>query len=155
MGDITSWVGLVIAAFSLGVAIIAIYISGRAQKVANSVQLRLLEIEEQREKHRIDVSKQAELRAELRKKGNSGRLYIQNSGAAEARNMRVELDGRPLSEHLVASPQHPIPDLVGPYDEISCFLTMNSHTSKPPFKIRIIWDDESGADRNYRSTLTW
>lgn len=154
MSDITSWVGLVIAAASLVVAIIAIIKSGRAQKEANAVQRRVVEIEEQRERDRQAESTQAQVRAELRKVERSYRLHLVNNGAVEANNIRVEIDDIPLADHSVSVESDPMPDLVGPKSEISCFLGLTM-SCVPPFKIKVTWDDESGTDRTYCSTLTW
>jgi hypothetical protein len=155
MGDIVSWVGVVIAALSLLVAIVAIVKSGRAQHEANAAQRRIVEIEEQREQTRQADLTQAKLRPALRKDGNTDILYVKNIGAAEARNIRVELDGRPLSEHPVKPLLYPMPALAGPDSEISCPLNTNLDTPDPPWEIKITWDDASGKDRTYCSTLTW
>jgi hypothetical protein len=155
MGDTVSWIGVVISALSLLVAIVAIVKSGRAQGEANAAQRRIVEIEEQREQHRQHESTQAKLRLELRQAGQHFyRLYLVNHGAAEAQNIRVEMDGKPLAEHPAGNQNDPMPDLVDPHSEISCPLRLHLSCT-PPFKLKVIWDDASGKDRTYRSTLTW
>lgn len=155
MGDMVSWFGVVISALSLLVAILAIIKSGRAQQEANAAQRRIVEIEEQREQHRQRESTQAKLRPELRQSGqHSYRLYLVNTGAVEARNIRIEMDGVPLAEHPAAVRNDLLPDLVGPDGEISCLLGLHMGCT-PPFKIKITWDDTSAKERTYCSTLTW
>src|ERR1035438_6608094 len=93
MDDITSWVSVAIATGSLVVAIVAM-------TKANAVQRRIVEIEEQRDKHSRLESARAKLCPELRQMdSHSNRLYLVNRGQAEARNVRVEMDGKPLAEH--------------------------------------------------------
>ena len=155
MTDAASWTGVGIAAGSLVVAIIAIVKSGRAQRQANAAQQRIVAIEEQREQDRRSESTQARLTPELRETSpNTYRLYLVNHGAAEARNIRVELDGKPLAAHPVAVTNNSMPGLVGPRGEIGCILGIYMGC-EPPFGIRIMWDDDFGKDRSCRTTLTW
>lgn len=143
-----------ISAGSLVVAIIALIVSVLSNRKANATQERLVEIEEQREKDRQAQRLSAQLRAELRKKGNSYRLVIINQGDAEARNVRVMMDGKPLSEHNVAVSNDRLPDVVGANAEVSCLLAITQGNA-PPFDIEIKWDDDSGNDKEYRTTLTF
>jgi len=153
--DLAAWASVLVATGSLVVAIIALIKSGRAQHRATDAQQRIVKIEEQREQNRRAQALQAILRPELRKTGrNSDRLYIVNQGAAEARNIRVEMDGKPLAEHPAAVRNDPMPDFVGPDSEIGCLLAFHMQCT-PPFDLKITWDDDSGKDRIYRTTLTW
>lgn len=148
--DVSAW----ISAGSLVVAIIALITSVFASRKANATQQRLVEIEEQREEDRQKQKLSAELRAELRKKGNSYRLVIINEGDATARNVRVMMGGKPLSEHAVSGSNDGLPDVVGAHSEVSCLLAI-SMGNAPPFKVEVKWDDDSGNDREYRTTLTF
>lgn len=153
MGDMTAWVGVAVSALSLLVAAVALLKSDRAQRDANAAQRRIVEIEEQRERDRQTESIQARLRAEIREVGhNSWRLYLTNYGAGEAQNVRVEMDDKLLAEHPAALES--MPEFLGAESEISCLLRLCSDCS-PPFRIKITWDDASGNDRTYSSTLTW
>lgn len=154
MADIFPLASVIISAVSLVTSIFATWKSLRAQREANIAQKRIVEIEEQREKERHLAATQAQLIPRLRKTdGGLYRLYLVNSGHAEARNVRVELDGMPLHEHPTAIEGEDLPVLVGPSSEVSCCLAL--WNKKPPFEIEVKWDDDSGTDRVYRGTITF
>lgn len=94
------------------------------------------------------------LRAQLRKRGTEDRLYLINSGRIEARNIRVFMDGKPLAEHQCSIKNDPMPTLIGAGSEISCLLAI-TFGKAPPFEIKIIWDDDSGIGRTYKTILTF
>ncbi len=154
MGDAASWAGVVIATVSMVVSIIAILKSNKAQEEANAAQRRIVEIEQHRELDRRLDSLRAKLRPELRKNGpTSYRFYLVNNGLAEARNIRIKMDGRPMAEHP-AGRFEKMPSIVGPSSEISSIIGITL-ACKPPFDLEIWWDDDSGTDRTYRTTLTF
>ena len=154
MGNAASWAGVIIGAGSLCVAVVALVKSSRAQHKASAAQQRIVEIAEQRERDRRSQAFQAILHPELRSTAkHTYRLYLVNHGAAEARNIRIEMDGRPLLEHPAAVSNDPMPDFVGPHSEISCLLGLHMGCS-PPFRIGITWADDSGQDRTYDTALT-
>jgi len=154
MGGVASWVGVLIAIGSLIVSIIAMLKSAHAQREANSAQRRVLAIEERRENERRLASLQAQLLPELRKTGSETyRLYLINRGMAEARNVRVTLDGV-LLDPRKAIQGNELPSLVGPSAEVSCILPMSIDCT-PPFDVDVRWDDDSGVNRSYRTTLTF
>ena len=148
--NIFDWV----SARSLVVAIIALILSTRSHRKSNSTQQQLFEIEKQRQNDRQEQKLSAQLFTELLKKGNSYRLVLINRGYAEARNIRVMMDGMPLAEHKVAVSNDSLPDVVGANSEVSCLLGI-SHENVPPFKIEVKWEDDSGNDKEYRTTLTF
>ncbi len=155
MSDTASWVGIIIAMGSLVVAIIALRKSLHAQREANAAQRRIVEIEERREKERRLDALRAKLQAEFKDLGDgSQRLYLLNRGVAEARNVTVRLDGMLLEEHCAGVRGVSLPALIGPGAEVSCLLGI-SHQCAPPFQCEVRWDDDSGSDRVYRTTLTW
>lgn len=155
MGDAASWASVIIAIGALTVSIVAMVKSLRAQREANAAQRRIVEIEERRELQKRVDSLQAKLQAVFKDLGDgSQRLYLVNRGAAEARNVRVKLDGTLLKEHCAGVRGDPMPSLVGPGAEVSCLLGI-SHQCPPPFQCEVLWDDDSGVDLTYRTTLTW
>lgn len=146
--ELAAWAGVIVGLGSLVVAIIAFRKSSAAQH-------RIIEIEEQRDHERKTESLQASLRPELRKTGkHTHRLYLVNEGACDARNIQVEMDGKPLSEHPAAVKNAPMPDLVGPKGEIGCILGLHMQCT-PPFKLKVTWDDDFENNRTYQTTLTW
>jgi len=134
------------------VSIMAMVRSLQAQREANALQGRIARIEEDRELQRRLESLQAKLKPELRKAGSSYRLYLVNSGLAEARNIRVRMDGVPFSEHMVGGDR--TPSTIGPGCEASCLLGL-SLANSPPFDIEVQWDDDWEMERSYRTTLTF
>jgi len=154
MSDATPWVGIGISAGSLIMSTIAVWISSRAQSKAVAAQKRIVEIEEQREKEKFFEAKQASLRPELRKtQRGSYRLYLVNHGKAEARNIRIKLDGTRLAEHCAGEWNDPVPGFLGPGAECSVLLSIG-FDCVPPFEFEIVWDDDYGVHRTYRTMLT-
>ncbi len=149
-GNISDWV----SAGSLVVAIIALIFSTLSHRKANSIQQQLFEIEQQRQNDRQKQRLSAQLFTELRKKENSYRLVLINQGNAEARNVRIMMDGKPLVEHTVSISNDILPDVVGAKSETSCLLGIHMGNG-PPFNIEVKWDDDSGNDKKYRTTLTF
>jgi hypothetical protein len=156
MGNILLGViGVVIAAGSLIVAIIALLKSLGAQKEANEVQRRLVGIEEKREIDREGQARKAVLRPSLRKTDKASyRLQIANDGMEEARNVRVLLDGQPSSKHCTAVGGDTIPALIGPNSTVSCLLAVHMQCA-PPFDIEISWEDDSGDAGSFKGVLTF
>jgi len=144
----------IVSVFSLFASIIAIFISRKAHREAITVQRRIVEIEEQRERDRQLSELKASLHPRLRKTDRGlYRLHVVNSGKGLARNVRVTLDGKRLVEHGTAVQGGEIPALIGPNSEVSCLLVITLGCA-PPFKIEVEWDDESGKDRIFQGTLT-
>jgi len=155
MGDAASWAGVVIAVASMIVSIMAMVKSLQAQREANAAQRRIVEIEEHRDVEKRLDSLQAKLQPQLRKTGTTSyRLYLVNNGLAEARNIRVRMDGVPLAEHGAGGRGEGMPSIVGPAAEASCFLPL-SQDCHPLFEVEVQWDDDSGTGRAYRTTLTF
>lgn len=128
----------VIAACSLVVSVVALLLSHRAQREANAAQLRIVEIEEQRERDRQMQRRQARLHPELRRQASgSYRLYLANQGESAARNIRVRLDGKPIQEHCAAVQGDSLPDRVEPGGEVSCLLAISLDCA-PPFEVEVV-----------------
>lgn len=137
------------------IAIIAIVISIFALRREH---LRF-KIDRRREKDRVRDSKTATLQAVLKHEshpvGHKNKLHtsiylvIKNTGQAAARNIDVELDGRPWLEHKAmpegGMTEHPT---LGPGAEIKLILYR-----KPPNHIALTWNDDSGEPGKYDSTL--
>lgn len=155
MGDVASWLGVLVAAGSLCVAVIALRRSGRAAAEANDVNRRMVAIEEQRESERRANAQRAVLRPSLRKSGTSSyRLVVENAGASAARNVDVRLDGKPFGEHDAAIQNDTLPTMVGPSSEVTCLLGLHLQCA-PPFQIEMTWDDDSSERGRYEGTLTF
>ncbi len=153
--DVAAWISAIIALAALGVAIVALVKSNRAQAAGLTLQRRMVVIEEERDQASAARSKQAILSARSAKTDRGGvRLVVRNDGHAEARNLRVELDGKPMSEHPTLVKGNDLCGVIGPRSEVSAVLGVHFGCS-PPFDLAIVWDDDSGVARTYRTTLTW
>ncbi len=135
-----------IAILSLGVSALAFLNSRKAIK-----------IEEARERDRIAQSGKANLVARLSNYDdyNGGALIVENLGSSSANNIKVEMDKRPISKHPDFRRDFKEVKYVGANSSFSYkFGGMFLWKSKPPFKIEITWEDDSGEPGNYRTTLT-
>ena len=138
---------------SLLVAWLAFKKSSKAQSEANSLQKKLIAIEQKREEDRLSELRQAKLVGRMQKReGKSPLFVVTNDGEVAARNIRVLFDDRPYKEHPYALNGSTISDLIGPGSESSCIVAL---TGQGPTKgkILILWDDEHGVNRKYETTI--
>lgn len=154
-----------VAAIIAGIALLRSWWAGReaanATREANdlskqqvALQERITSIEESREQARVREALKANLRAELRRTGqNSWRLFIQNTGSSPARNVTITLDGQPILEHEIIPRGEQETKLIGPQSEVS-FLTAVTMDCDPPFEFEVTWDDDSGEQGLFATTLT-
>jgi len=162
MSDIISLISVVVAA----VALLNSWRAGRqahkATREANelvkqqvALQDRLAQIEQSREHARLMQTLQAALRAELRQTGQSSwRLFVLNTGSSPARNVTIMLDGKPLLEHDAVPRGEQEANLIGPESDVSYCIAPGSDCS-PPFELEATWDDDSGQQGQYGTTLTF
>lgn len=117
-------------------------------------QSRLVAIEQGREQSELLQSRQAVIRAELRRttRGNY-RLVLINTGSAAATDVQVQLDGVPLTEHPAACGEE-VAKLIGPGSEASCLMAIHNDCH-PPFDLAVTWKDGSGINGEYQTTITW
>lgn len=120
-----------------------------------AVQERLAQIEQSRENDRLMQALQAVLTAELRQTDRGGhRLFIANTGQGTARNLAITLNGKPLAEHPATSGNKDEITLIGPRSEVSCVLGL-TRGCRPPFEFEATWDDDSGRQGRFSTTLTF
>ncbi len=153
---IISIIAAVISAIAIGVSI---WTHNRNHKL----QARIVALEEAREKDRLAEKKKANLTANIekevlisrngRKQTNQHFLYIENSGNSEARNIKVNLDGKPLLEHSTILKNTEEITQVGPNSDFRYLLVL-SMQGRPPSSIEITWEDDSGEPGKYSTTLT-
>ena len=155
-----------IAICAIIVSIISIYFSRCAnqrslklQEEQIEIQKRITQIEESRERDRVIQSQKAYLKAKLQKlqkqdKPNSYHLVIENMGQGTARNVKAELDGKPIIKHpaIVSSQQET--RTIGPGSEISYIAAITNDCS-PPFEFKVTWEDDSCEPGEYETTLTF
>ncbi len=137
----------VLSLVSIGIASAAMYTSWRTQK-------RQVEIEEIRERDRQRGMRKADLVARLKDDDGRDLLVIENKGPAEASEIVILLNGKPLSEYQGFVGGQPDIRRVGPYSSYHYLmaLTMGMDLS---FEITIAWVDDSGEAGRYLTTLTY
>ena len=151
-----NWVAVVAAVIS-GLAALASIAAARRSIAA---QNRLLEIEERRERDRVSAAQKARLIARIvREESLSGRkvrnyyLEIENLGASAANNIDIPLDDGPVLDHPTMPRRTDEIRHVGPESSFRYTLAPTLET-RPPAKIAIAWDDDSGEPGQYETTLT-
>lgn len=159
------------------VSVGSIIIAGIALVISFKTQRRQLKIEEKRENDRIKEMRKANLVAQLvtrSSKSSDYLLRIENKGSAEARDVRISLDGSPIQNHAAIprgfttknvremvdgqSPkiQHTSEETyqIGPESYIQFIMAITSDTY-PPFDLTMTWSDDSGEPGYYRHTITF
>ena len=123
-------------------------------KKQTEFQDRLTQIEQSREHAKLIESLRAKIRAQIQKTGdNNWRLFIENIGLGTARNLIIKIDDKPLIEHPVMLKGEKEVKLIGPESMVSYCIGI-SFDSIPPFEFSATWDDDSGFQGTYNSTLT-
>jgi hypothetical protein len=139
----------IISLVSILIAIAAMFTSWKTQK-------RIVEIEEAREKDRLRDMRKADLMARLVRNGRD-RLIIENKGPAEAREISIMLNGRPLSEFPVFVGSQQEIHKVGPYSSFHYLMAFCIGLDPMVYtpEITINWTDDSGEPGAYQTTLTY
>lgn len=142
---------------SLGLSAVAIVVAMWTNCRSHKLQSRVVKMEETREKDRLIEQKKASLTARIVREpgGRNMRdlLVIENLGSGEARNISAMLDGKPLLEHPAILQKERKLDEIGPRSAVK-FLLFTADQLKPPNKITITWEDDSGQPGKYNTTLT-
>ena len=162
----TSDVVAVASACIAGLALVHSWLAGRKASKATAeandlikqqvaLQDRLTHIEQSREHAKLMQSLQAVIRAVLTKTDRSSwRLFVTNTGQGTARNVTITMDGNPLLEHEAIPRGEQEAKTIGPESEISyCMAICIGRT--PPFELEATWDDDSGQQGRYGTTLTF
>lgn len=160
MSEVLQWFGDAgHAAFIASLlSIIAIIVSIFAFRKSHKTHNRLVDIEEAREKDRLVEKQKANLIARIdHEPGSHGMkdlLVIENTGVGGAKNVEVMLDGTPMFEHPSMCLQKDSKfGEVGP-TSAARFLLFTADQLRPPNRITITWEDDSGEPGKYSTTLT-
>ena len=137
----------ILSVISIGIAGIAIYTSWRTKK-------RQVEIEEIRERDRQKEMRKADLVARLKDDNGRDLLVIENKGPAEAREIAILLNGKPLSEYQGFVRDQTEIRKVGPYSSFHYLMAL-CFGMEISFEITITWNDDSGEPGLYQTTLTY
>ncbi len=108
-----------------------------------------------RESQETDAAKRALISARFYKTGRTDyRLKVFNSGKGVARNVRIEiLEGDGLFMSGDVSRKFPVP-LMEQHGAVELVTPIHSQ-SPPRAHLKLIWDDDSGADRENDVFPTW
>lgn len=137
---------LVISLASLVVAILSSNRSSRISAAQAEVQSRMLALENVRQRAEARSMKKANVRGRLVKYGSGdARLVIRNEGPAEAKDVRIALDGAPPAQHPVwlgNVSDGPI-QVLGAGSETE-FLLALSQQSPDKMSFEVSWENPSG-----------
>jgi hypothetical protein len=156
--QVVGWVSFVVAGASFAVSFLA-------WRKSNENQERLLGIEEQ-ERGQADApvqEREAFVCAEIEKEGITGKdgksqyqywLLIHNTGLAEARDVNVSLNGKPLPLHpgIAANTKEVTqigPDISVPY----CLTASPEQEQARTLYVKITWSDNTGRPRFWEQIL--
>ena len=144
---------VIVAAVALGVSIVTAYKSTKVGNRQNELQERLLALESTKERQRLRQTKSAEVRATIVRQGRGDyRLRIMNQGPSIARNIRTELEGRPMMDHEWLVRQGEPASTLGSGADATYILGI-SMGSPLIARVRITWEDDSGELRAWESEL--
>jgi len=146
--DSVGIIALILSGISIVVAVVALIKSQRTQN-------QMLRIEQAREHDRQVEKRRAKITAKLEHLQKHGRyeLIIANSGASEARDVKVTLNEKPLSELNSIQPKVPRCLTIGAGSSFSCHWKTNE-TPNILAKLKITWSDDSGKPGFYHTTLS-
>jgi hypothetical protein len=135
------------------ISLISVFVAAAAMYTSWKTQKRQVEIEEIREKDRQNEMRKADLVARLVKDGRD-LLIIENKGPAEAREISIHLNDRPISEFPAFVRDQSEIHRVGPYSSFHYLMAFYSGVDLTP-EITINWIDDSEEPGIYQTTLTY
>ncbi len=146
---------LIVSLLALAISAVSLVLGWKAQRRQNELQERLVGIERARERDRLREARSAKIRAALISEPNSRSmgdlLRVYNDGEAEARNVKVQLQGERAPKILGVTDQGVY---IGPGSHVQYPLVINFGMS-PPWDLEITWVDDSGGPNMYRTSLTF
>lgn len=110
---------------------------------------RIIALELDREKDRIEQQNCAELRSVTSNKEKYRILHVKNIGKSEARNIRINIDGTSIIS-VKEFQTYNYAELIGSDSEI---MYAFARANPPPKIIELIWDDDFAKDRYWRSSI--
>lgn len=145
------------------VSLAAIVFSFIAWFKTRQIEKKQLDIEQAREKDRLAEKQKANLTAKIvseplrsvtgHKQITQHLLRIDNTGHAQAHNIKVLLDGKSLLEHPAILKNEKEIRQVGPNSQFQ-YVLATTMQARLPSDLRIKWSDDSGEPGSYRTTLT-
>ena len=156
--DVVAGIAAIFSGISVIVSIRAIRQSKEANEQAVEANRRLIEIEEQRDQRTDLENTRAQLRAKFLAKPKRGSrtdnfLIVENVGDGHARNVRVLLDDKPLTEHSVIGRGTQEKTSIGPKPSEHRYRLVLTNTTQRPTRISIDWVSENGEEGHFESEL--
>lgn len=146
---------MIVELLSILVSLLALVFSAVAWRKSHKVEREMLELERRRDESRELEERRANLTAAIVGEDSSlppwRALEVRNRGPAEARHVRVVLDGTPAREHSAVSQYVPI-DVLGAGSKVRIRLVFT--LGRPlPSDVELRWEDDSSTERAYRTRL--
>jgi len=152
--SLITWGSILIPFILLIVTVIDNTRKNKAQREANDLQKRFLAIEEGHEKERLDKTKKAILSHKFRRKQTLlSILEIENVGESEARNIRVEIEGKSIGKSELITDFNCSNGHISPGNKIQ-YTLHTLYKLKRSIRMTVYWDDDYKDNRSFEvSTL--
>lgn len=134
-------------------AVAALVVSIYAIRKSHRTERRMLEIEEAREKDRLQQANRAFVKAYV-EKGQRTFLVLENSGESEAREIELKLDGQPVLQHPVVIKSQPEHRQLSPKSSVK-YIVEPIWGNSINCEIEINWMDNTGEKGNNNNTVTF
>ena len=142
---------------AIGSAMLALWASLEQRRIAadqNRLQRRVVELEEARERDRLDDQRRAEVSAVIDTGAGRAELVVVNAGPAPARKVWVLIDGvTPQLHQQFRRGDHLLGRDLGPGGRMAIALLVHDGM-KRVFDVQLRWADGSSEERKWESTLT-
>jgi len=150
---------LLISAIALIVSGMAAFYSFKQGRRSNQLQERIVDIEEQREKERLAKENKADLRASFKYENLldegqvASHIVVRNEGKIKAENIRLYVDGDPVTQHkyMMQSHSHKLSPIL-PDKEYKSVISVEENEPES-CEIKLLWDDETGRNYEFKEKL--
>jgi hypothetical protein len=144
---------LLIAIAALLASIWAIVANKRTAHEQAQLQQQFLALEKSREQDRLTEASTANLQATLTRHAHSAQLIVTNVGRAEAREIHVRVDGKPVDAHeFFHAAKQPI-SLLGPRASFE-FIMLTYDGMPDTYHVDVDWHNRDGQKSTWASDLT-
>jgi hypothetical protein len=143
----------VLSVLALFVSIASAVLAWWIARQQNSLQGRLLELENARERDRLKAARSARLSATVETDGRETSLLLRNHGSAAARDVRLQLDGRSALQHPLIPGGIEEVTIVGPGASTRYPLAPTFGMGRV-VDVQVEWNDDSGEPGTWQSHLT-
>ncbi|MHB1570963.1 MAG: hypothetical protein ACYC0H_17415 [Solirubrobacteraceae bacterium] len=143
----------VVQIITLSMSGVSLWVAVLAWRSSHRTSHRLVQIEEERDKREAKQASKARLTATMyEKRQYQYELLIHNEGDADARNVKLWLDGEPAAEQPAGDDVPSEKERLGAHGSLK-FAFLPDLSTPLPRMIRIEWEDASGEKGLYESDL--